>query len=198
MNSIGVFCGSSMGSKPVYREAAYNLGRLLAEKRIKLVYGGSNIGLMKILANAVIEHGGYITGIMPEILVQKEIIHNNLSETHIVKDMQERKLLMATMSDGFITMPGGFGTLDELAEMLSWYQLEIHQKPTAIFNVNGFFDGLIQFLDLCVEDKFLRPEHRENIIISSDVNRIIEALINFRPVKVDSKWVDELKRNDMN
>lgn len=194
MKSIAVFCGSSMGKGNLYRNTAAELGSTLAKIGITLVYGGSNIGLMKIVADAALEHGGNVIGVMPHILVDKELVHKGISEIHIVSDMQERKSMMAALADGFITLPGGFGTLDELAEMLSWYQLEIHNKPSAILNVNGYFDHLLSFLDVCVEEKFLRHEHRKNIVISDNIDNLLDILLNFIPVEVDNKWVEELKR----
>jgi len=193
MKSICVFCGSNMGKEMVYHEKAFALGKLLAKNNITLVYGGANIGLMKVLADAVISLGGNVEGVMPGMLVDKEIAHQNLTKLHIVDSMHERKLLMAQLSDAFIAMPGGFGTLDELAEVFTWIQLEIINKPCAIFNVNGYFDHLISFLDHSVNERFLRHEHRNNIIIDSDENRLLEKIIFFDPIPVDSKWVDELK-----
>jgi uncharacterized protein (TIGR00730 family) len=193
INKIGVFCGSSMGSEPVFKQEAERLGKMLVENNIELVYGGANIGLMKILANTVLEKGGRVSGVMPDFLAQKEIVHRGITNLHIVHTMHERKHLMAKLSDAFIAMPGGFGTLDEVAEALTWYQLEILIKPVALFNVNGYFNHLIRFLDHCVETRFLRTEHRGNIIIEDQPDRLLERIKNFKPVEVDSKWVDELK-----
>ncbi|MCK4679458.1 MAG: TIGR00730 family Rossman fold protein [Bacteroidales bacterium] len=193
MESICVFCGSSMGREKVYQQKAFALGKLLAINNITLVYGGADIGLMKVLADTVLTFGGSVEGVMPGMLVEKEIAHQNLTKLHIVDSMHERKLLMAKLSDAFIAMPGGFGILDELAEVFTWAQLEIINKPCAIFNVNGYFDHLISFLDHSVNERFLRHEHRNNIIIDSDENRLLEKIISFKPIPVDSKWVDELK-----
>jgi len=193
MKSICVFCGSSMGSEKVYQQKAFALGKLLAENNITLIYGGANIGLMKVLADTVLTFGGSVEGVMPGMLVEKEIAHQDLTKLHIVDSMHERKLLMANLSDAFIAMPGGFGTLDELAEVFTWIQLEIINKPCAIFNVIGYFDHLISFLDHSVNERFLRHEHRNNIIIDSDENRLLEKIISFKSIPVDSKWVDELK-----
>jgi len=194
MRRIGVFCGSSMGGNGIYKEKAIRLGRLFANNGIGLVYGGANIGIMKAIANAVLDEGGEAIGVMPGMLVSKEILHQNLTETHIVSSMHERKAKMAEISDAFIALPGGFGTLDEMAEILSWNQLEIINKPLAIFNINGYFNHLVKYLDNCVNERFLRREHRNNIIIDEDESRLIEKLINFNPIKVDSKWVDHLKQ----
>jgi len=193
IKSIGVFCGSSMGSEPVYREQAAILGQQLAKNKIELVYGGANIGLMKIIADKVLENGGAVSGVMPGFLIEKEIVHRNLTNMYTVHSMHERKELMAKLSEAFIAMPGGFGTLDELAEVLTWYQLEITRKPVAIFNVNGYFDHLISFLDNSVDQKFLRIEHRNNIIIEKDPFTLLKRIMAFNPLEVDSKWVDELK-----
>lgn len=193
INSIGVFCGSSMGSDPVYGEQAAILGQLLVDNNIDLVYGGANIGLMKVIASTIISGGGKVYGVMPDFLVKKEIVHDQLTKLYTVQSMHERKALMAKLSDAFIAMPGGFGTLDELAEVLTWYQLEIIRKPIAIFNINGYFNHLISFLDHSVEKKFLRPEHRSNIIIEQDPDLLIKKICEFKPMEVDSKWVDELK-----
>jgi uncharacterized protein (TIGR00730 family) len=158
-----------------------------------LVYGGANIGLMKILADSTLEHGGYAIGVMPHILVSKEIAHTGLNEIHIVNSMHDRKTTITGLSDAFIALPGGLGTLDELAEIFSWSQLEIVKKPLALFNIHGYFDYLIRYLDHCVSERFLRTEHRNNLIIDDDALRLLEKLETFKPVMVDSKWVDELK-----
>lgn len=193
INSIGVFCGSSMGSDPVYAEQAAILGQQLVKNNIELVYGGANIGLMKVIAGTVLENGGKVSGVMPDFLIKKEIVHRQLTNLYTVYSMHERKALIAKLSDAFIAMPGGFGTLDELAEVLTWYQLEITNKPIAIYNINGYFDHLIHFLDHSVEKKFLRTEHRNNIIIERDPVILIKKITAFEPLEVDSKWVDELK-----
>jgi uncharacterized protein (TIGR00730 family) len=193
IRSLGVFCGSSMGGDVSYRTHAARLAELMAQQQIELVYGGANIGLMKVLANTMLDNGGKVTGIMPDFLVNKEIVHENLTKLHIVNSMHERKAMMAKLSDAFIAMPGGFGTLDELAEALTWYQLEIVVKPIAIFNVNGYFDHIISFLDHCVKERFLRSEHRNNIIIDRDPETLLNKIKSFKPIEVDGKWVDELK-----
>jgi uncharacterized protein (TIGR00730 family) len=182
-----------MGNDSIYRVNAAQLGKLLAEKGICLVYGGANIGLMKILADNALEHGGEVIGVMPHVLVLKEIAHTGLSEIRIVKSMHERKATIAELADAFIALPGGFGTLDELAEVLSWTQLDIVKKPIALFNINGYFNYLTRYLDHCVAERFLRPEHRDNIIIEDDAARLLERMETYEPIEVDSKWVDELK-----
>jgi uncharacterized protein (TIGR00730 family) len=194
MQSLGVFCGSSMGSDMSYRTHAVRLAELMVQQQIELVYGGANIGLMKVLANTILDNGGRVTGVMPDFLVNKEIVHENLTKLHIVNSMHERKAMIAKLSDAFVAMPGGFGTLDELAEALTWYQLEIAAKPIAIFNVNGYFDHLIAFLDHCVKERFLRSEHRNNIIIDDNPEKLLFKLKSFKPIEVDGKWVEELKQ----
>ena len=195
MKSICIFCGSSMGKGDIYKNKAIELGKLLAKKNIALIYGGADIGIMRILADTVLENGGKVIGVMPKILEDKEITHKHLTELHIVEDMAQRKKMMADLADAFITLPGGFGTLDELSEILTWYQLEITEKPLAIFNINGFFDEFLKFLDTAVEQRFLRIEHRKNIIVEDDEEKLLQKLQNYTPIKIDSKWVDELKLN---
>lgn len=194
MKNICVFCGSNMGKDEIYRAKAIKLGKLLAKNNLNLVYGGANIGIMRILADTMLEARAKVIGVMPEILVNKEIVHKSLTEIHIVNSMQERKSLMANLADAFITMPGGFGTLDELSEILTWYQLEITNKPLAIFNIKGYFDFFLKFLDTAVDEGFLRTEHRDNIIVDDDEINLLNKIKTFEPIKVDSKWVEELKK----
>jgi len=184
-----------MGKGDIYKNKAKELGKLLAKKNIALIYGGADIGIMRILADTVLENGGKVIGVMPKILEDKEITHKHLTELHIVEDMAQRKKMMADLADAFITLPGGFGTLDELSEILTWYQLEITEKPLAIFNINGFFDEFLKFLDTAVEQRFLRIEHRKNIIVEDDEEKLLQKLQNYTRVEIDSKWVDELKLN---
>src|SRR5450759_862530 len=160
IKTICVFCGSSTGENPVYVERAEQLARFFLEKEIHLVYGGANIGLMRVLADTMLRGNGHVTGVMPKNLVHREVAHLDLTEMHIVADMQERKALMAKLSDGFMTLPGAYGTFDELFEMLTWNQLHIIEKPVGLLNIKGFFNPLMKMLDKAVEEKFLRPEHR--------------------------------------
>ncbi len=196
MKNICVFCGSSTGNKEIYKESARRLASHLAEMEMDLVYGGSNIGLMRILADIMIDQNRNVIGIMPEMLISKEILHEGISEIIRTDSMHERKLLMGELSDAFIALPGGFGTLDEISEVLTWNQLGINEKPIGLLNVNGFYDSLIAFLDRAVEDGFLRAEHRSNIVVESNEKDLIKALLNFEKTEVDSKWVDELKKQD--
>jgi len=192
ISSLCVFCGSSCGLQPEYSYAAVELGKLIAEREIRLIYGGASVGLMTILADTVLKHGGYVTGIMPQRLVDREVAHENLTEMLIVADMQERKAQMAEMSDGFISLPGGYGTFDELFEMLSWNQLNLIRKPVGILNVNDYFNPLISQLDRAVSERFLRQEHRDLLLTHQDPAILLEMMENFRPVEAE-KWIDRLK-----
>jgi uncharacterized protein (TIGR00730 family) len=192
MNKICVFCGSSKGIKDIYASQAESLADAFIERNIDLVYGGANIGLMKSIADRVLARGGNVTGVMPGSLAQREILHVGMTETILVDDMQERKRIMEELSDGFITMPGGFGTIDELFEMLSWNQLGIIHKPVGIYNVDHYYDALIEWLDHAVDMKFVRPEHRANIIVDADPGRLIEKMESYQG-QVAEKWVDRLK-----
>lgn len=193
IRTVCVFCGSSTGKGSVYAAQARLLGRTLAENGLHLVYGGSNIGLMRILADEVMMYGGSVTGIMPHSLAGKEIAHRGITKLYLVDSMHERKAMMDSLSDAFIAMPGGIGTLDELFEILSWNQLDIISKPVALFNVSGYFDHLIRFLDHTVRERFVRPEHRSNLLIDDDAVRLIHGLLSFEMQYPPQKWVDELK-----
>lgn len=192
IKTICVFCGSSTGSNPVYAEAAMKLARFLISEKIRLVYGGANVGLMRILADTMLASGGNVIGIMPKSLVEKEVAHSGLSEMHIVSGMQERKALMADLSDAFIALPGAFGTLDELFEVLTWNQLGILHKPVGLLNIHGFFNSLTALLDHAVDEKFLRPEHRGLLIMEEDEKILLERLNQYIPVTAE-KWIEQLK-----
>ena len=194
MKSIAVFCGSSVGGDEIYTLRARSLGKLLAQKNIQLVYGGGNIGLMRKIADAVLEEGGKVTGVMPGLIADREIVHQGLSELHIVDTMHERKALMAELSDAFIAMPGGFGTIDEMFEIMTWNQLEIISKPAALFNIKGYFDPLLNFIDHTINEKFVRQEHRNNLIVEDDEKRLLDKLLVHRPAKAH-KWIDMLKKD---
>ncbi len=192
MQSICVFCGSSMGAHPVYRDVARQLGRILAQRKIKLVYGGASVGLMKVLADAALRQGGFVTGIMPHMLIQKEIVHQEIQQFLAVETMAERKTQMIEMSDGFIAMPGGFGTLDELSEILTFNQLRITNKPLGLLNVNGYFDALLRFFDQGVEQGFVRAEHRDNILIHSEPETLLQMMQRWQPVATE-KWINDIR-----
>jgi len=189
MNRICVFCGSSSGNKPEYLQAAEKLGSLMAESRIELVYGGGNVGLMGMTAKSCLENGGRVTGVIPEHLFKMEVAHKKLTDLKIVKDMHQRKSMMSEMADGFIALPGGIGTFEEVFEIFTWMQLGIHQKPVGILNINGFYDLLGQFMQHVVEEGFLRKEHLEMLIVEDDPFKMIERLRNYKHKKIE-KWFD--------
>ena len=196
IKSICVFCGSSAGSKVEYSEKARDLGLLFVKKEIALVYGGANVGLMREIADTMLEAGGKVIGVMPHTLIDREVAHKGLTEFHVVSTMAERKALMEELSDAFVAMPGGVGTLDEIFEMVGWNQLEIIDKPVAFYNVLGYYDQLLAFLDHSVDQRFVKPEHRINLIAESDENILLDKIINYTAVKVDGgKWIKELREN---
>ncbi|MCB0097511.1 MAG: TIGR00730 family Rossman fold protein [Caldilineaceae bacterium] len=176
LQSICVFCGASPGNQPVYQEVAAALGRLLAQRGLRLVYGGGSIGLMGALAKAVHAEGGEILSIIPHSLVPKEIAGVSLGQLMLCDTMLERKELMGQHADAFIVLPGGYGTLDELFEMVTWTQLGIHSKPLGLLNINGYFDGLIQFLDHMASAGFVRPKHRELVLVDTDATLLLDRL----------------------
>lgn len=192
IKNLCVFCGSSLGSNPAYAEGAAQLAQILLNKNITLVYGGANVGLMRVLADTVLKGGGKVVGVMPRSLVEKEVAHQHLTEMHIVDGMQERKALMADLSDAFIALPGAFGTLDEIFEVLTWNQLGIIHKPLGLFNTGGYFDPLLAMLDRAVEQQFLRPEHRKMVLEFNSVEEILGQLEAYRPVEAP-KWIERLK-----
>ena len=181
-----------MGSKEIYKIKAKELGESFLKNELTLIYGGANVGLMKIIADTVLEDGGEVIGVMPRSLVEREVAHLGLTKMHITESMQERKVMMAEISDAFIAMPGGLGTLDEVAEMLTYNQLRIHDKPIGLLNVDGYFDHLLKFLDHAVEERYVRKEHRKNIIVDDNIDALIEKLNNYKPVLMD-KWIHEIK-----
>jgi len=178
---------------PAYRDAAIAVGRLLAERGSELVYGGGNIGLMGILADAVLQKGGRVIGVIPESLMAKEVGHLGLTDLRIVKSMHERKALMADLSDGFIAMPGGFGTFEEFCEVVTWSQLGIHAKPCGLLNVNGYYDPLLELFDHAVREGFLREENRRLVLQDRDPTRLLEMMLQFRAPTVD-KWISRDER----
>ena len=188
MERICVFCGSNYGDAPDYQAAAAGLGRLLAERGFALVYGGSNVGLMGRLADAVLESGGHAIGVIPRSLVEREVAHRGLSDLRIVETMHERKALMAELADAFIAMPGGYGTFDELCEILTWAQLGIHSKPVGLLNILGYWDPFLGFLDHAVEAGFLKPAHRQLLESGETGPELLEVLRRAKPLKLESKW----------
>jgi uncharacterized protein (TIGR00730 family) len=187
---ISVFCGSSPGARPVYGQAADELGRLLVEQGIGLVYGGGHVGLMGRLADAVLAQGGEAIGVLPEALVAKEIGHPGLSELRVVGSMHERKALMAELADGFVALPGGLGTVEELFEVYTWAQLGLHRKPCALLDVEGYYEGIARFLAHAVEERFLREDHRAMLIVDPDPRTLLDRLRRFEPAAIVPKWID--------
>src|SRR6266850_6213346 len=176
---ICVFTGSRHGASSAYADAAEQLARDLVERGFGLVYGGVNVGLMNVIADAVLALGGHVTGVIPNELVSKEVAHRGLSELRVVKSMHERKALMAELSDGFIALPGGIGTMEEFFEVLSWAQLGIHNKPCGLLNVGGYYQHIVQFLDYAVEQDFLRPKHRALMIVETESGRLLDRFEQF-------------------
>lgn len=193
MKSVCVFCGSSVGSREEYAQAARDVGRLLAERGLRTVYGAGNIGLMGVLADAALAAGGEVIGVIPEALVARELAHTGITDLRIVKSMHERKALMADLSDTFLALPGGFGTFEELCETLTWVQLGIHSKPCGLLNVAGYFDPLIAMFDRAVEERFLRPQHRQLLQVSSDPDELLGRL-DVAGVPMTHKWLDRDER----
>jgi uncharacterized protein (TIGR00730 family) len=187
---ICVFCGASPGARPEYREATAGLARVLVGEGIGVVYGGGGVGLMGALADAVIAEGGDLTGVIPRALVDREIAHRDVMDMRVVGSMHERKALMAELSDAFIALPGGIGTLEELFEVYTWAQLGLHQKPCALLNVAGYYDGIAGFLAHAVSERFLREETRELLLIETDPAVLLERLYEFDPQEVVPKWID--------
>ncbi len=187
MKNISVFCGSNSGNSPIFKEYAYQLGNSLAENNIGLVYGGAKVGLMGAVANGTLEKGGYVTGVLPYFLKEKELAHTQLSEIIYVDTMHQRKAMMYELSDGIISLPGGFGTMDEMFEFLTWGQLSLHKKPTGILNINGYYDNLINFIDTTIESGFVKEEHRNILIISDNIEELISKMKSYEP-PVNDKW----------
>ncbi|MCP0912541.1 MULTISPECIES: TIGR00730 family Rossman fold protein [Acinetobacter] len=175
---VALYCGSRAGNKPVYLEKAIHLSQGLAEHGFGLVYGGASIGLMGQVADAMIQHGGEAVGVIPEFMLDYEIAHNQLTELHVVTSMHQRKAMMAERACAFVALPGGLGTFEEILEIATWGQLNQHQKPMMLYNVNGFYDALIAQLDRAVEDGFLPPQHRAKLIVCEDENEIYSSLTN--------------------
>lgn len=188
MKRICVYCGSSPGRNPAYLHAAAELGRRLAARRIGLIYGGAGVGMMGAIADAVLDAGGEAIGIIPEALAVKEVAHAGLTEQHVVHSMHERKALMAHMSDGFIAMPGGWGTFEEIFEALTWAQLGFHEKPCGLLNVQGYFDHLFTFLEHAIEEQFVKPVYREMLILEEHADALLRRFDDYRAPKV-KKWL---------
>ena len=186
--SVCVFCGSSTGLNPVFADATRLLAREVTRRGLHVVYGGGNVGLMGVLADAVLGAGGTITGVIPHGLVARELAHQHLTELHIVHSMHERKALMAELAGGFIALPGGFGTLEEFAEAVTWTQLGLQRKPCGLLNAGGFYDGLLAFLALARDQEFLRPTHAQIVVADDDPVSLVERVIGWQPPDV-ARWI---------
>lgn len=187
MKRLCVYCGSSTGKNNKYREAATELAEVFVQNKIRLVYGGSCRGMMGFLADAVLAGGGSVDGVIPKSLLEKEVAHDGLTEMHVVDSMHARKSMMAVLSDGFIAMPGGFGTLEEIIEILTWGQLQFHDKPCGLLNVNGYFNHLLSFLDHAEAEGFVRPAHRAMLLVSKNPGDLIRRFEAYMPPTVE-KW----------
>lgn len=193
MHTVCVFCGSSEGLRLSYAAAARRMGAVIARRGIRLVYGGGRVGLMGVLANAVLEEGGEVVGVIPEALVARELAHANLTQLHVVGSMHERKALMADLSDGFVTLPGGYGTLEELLEVLSWAQLSIHEKPCALLDVDGYWEPLAALFDKAVAEGFVRPNHRSLVLTGEDPELLLDRMESYTPPGT-KKWIEPEER----
>jgi uncharacterized protein (TIGR00730 family) len=194
LKRICVFCGSSVGARPAYRQAAQQLGELMAERRIGLVFGGSGVGLMGVLADAVLAKGGEAIGVIPESLVRREIAHHGVTKLHIVETMHQRKAFMADLSDAFIALPGGYGTLEEFCEAVTWSQLGIQQKPCGLMNIERYWDGLLAVLDHAVDEQFVRPENAQLVLVAKTPKSMLERLSAWTPPGHIESWLDAEKR----
>ena len=189
MKHICVFCGSNLGAKPIYKAVAQALGQALVKRELGLVYGGGNVGLMGTIADSVLSAGGTAIGVIPQALVDKELAHQGLTELHIVGSMHERKALMAELSDGFIALPGGFGTFEEFCEVLTWAQLGFHQKPCGLLNVANYYSPLLAMFDHATSEQFIRLPHRSLVLEAQDPDRLLDKLASYEPITFQ-KWID--------
>ena len=185
MNRIVVFCGSSLGFNPIYKEAAVELGNYFANNKIGLVYGGGKIGMMGVLADTILAQDGEVIGVIPKLLEKEEVVHSGVEEMIVCKKMSERKVIMSKLIDGYITLPGGFGTLDELFEALTLGQLQIEQKPIGLLNVNGFFDAVLLQLDRMVEEGFLKQDNRDMLFVSNSVKDLVQKMNAYKTPKIE-------------
>jgi len=190
MRRICVFAGSSIGARPEYRAAASALGRALSERQIDLVYGGAHVGLMGAVADAVLADGGCVTGVIPDAMVSKELAHTGVTELHVVASMHERKALMADLSDAFVALPGGWGTWEELFEVLTWAQLGLHAKPCGLLNAGGYFDGLLAFMVHAMDEGFVRPEQNAMLLVADTPEGLLDQMAAYRPPLV-AKWIEK-------
>ena len=190
LQSVCVFSGSSPGARPSYTETATALGRAVAARGLRLVYGGASVGLMGAVADAALAAGGEVVGVIPQHLVDREVAHDGLTELRVTGSMHERKALMADLADGFVALPGGLGTLEELAEILTWSQLGLQSKPCGLLDVEGFFDPLLAFLDHTVTEQFVSTEHRALVLAADRPDALLDLLAGWRPGVPETKWLD--------
>lgn len=188
IKTLCVYCGSNPGRTPVYAAGAHELAQTLVNRNIGLVYGGARVGIMGLLADSVLKAGGRVTGVIPESLVKKEIAHHGLTELRVTRSMHERKTIMAEISDGFIALPGGIGTMEELFEVWTWAQLGFHNKPCGLLNIAGYFDNLCAFLDHTVTEEFVKPPHRTMLYVENCAERLLDGFSAYVPPVV-TKWV---------
>lgn len=188
MNRVCVFCGSSFGTEKIFEEQAFLLGQALAERNITLVYGGANIGLMGVTANSVLQHQGKVIGVLPHFLKDKEIEHAGLSELIMVDTMHQRKMTMNELSDGVITLPGGFGTMEEFFEMLTWAQLGLHRKPIGILNIAGFYNELLSLMQSMVDKGFLKELNQRMLLVSDNINDLLQQMDSYQAPSV-GQWI---------
>ncbi len=194
LKRICVYCGSSLGARPAYKQAARRLGELMAERGIGLVFGGGCVGLMGVVADAALGKGGEAIGVIPQSLVRREIGHRGVTKLHVVETMHQRKALMADLSDAFIALPGGYGTLEEICETITWSQLGIQQKPCGLLNIENYWDGMLQFLDHAVQEDFVRPENRPLVLVSSTPQQMLDQLEAWAPPAHIEKWLGDAQR----
>jgi uncharacterized protein (TIGR00730 family) len=190
MKSICVFCGANFNDDPLLTEAIEQLAQVMVSRDMALVFGGGRVGVMGMIADAILKKGGKAIGVIPEFLMNKEVGHTGLTELHIVENMHQRKQMMNDLCDGIITLPGGFGTLEEFFEVLTWLQLGLHQKPIGVLNVNGFYDFLLKQMDVMVEQRFLKPLNRQLVLTSGDPIELVNLMENFK-AKPDDVWFKE-------
>lgn len=190
LNSILVFCGSSVGTHPSFSKAATELGQSIAERKSTLIYGGAKIGLMGALANAVLSGNAEVIGIIPKFLQTKEVVHNDLTELIVVQNMHQRKRKMFEMCNGIVALPGGFGTMEELFEVLTWAQLGLHEKPIGVLNINGFYDGLLTQIQNMVDNGFLKQVNADMVLVSDNISKLF-ALMEKYKAKTEAKWLDD-------
>lgn len=194
LNSICVYCGSSPGKDPAFLQAARSMGQEIAARQLTLVYGGGRIGLMGEVARTVLDNGGKVIGVIPKALVEQELAFRDLLELHVVNSMHERKALMADLSDGFVALPGGYGTIEEIFEVLTWVQLGIHAKPCGLLNIGHYYDHLLKFLDYAVEQNFVHQPHRDLILQAVDPAAILDKVNAYQPVKMNkADWVRKME-----